>query len=44
MDPVAERIGVRSIPPRERHPVIFTTFERLAPGAALELVNDHCGG
>lgn len=34
-------LDLRSIPPRERHPVIFTSFERLAAGQVLELVNDH---
>jgi uncharacterized protein (DUF2249 family) len=27
--------------PRERHPKIFSTFEALAPGETLRLVNDH---
>ena len=35
------RIDVRSIVPRERHPLIFSTFGALAPGQSLELVNDH---
>ena len=35
------RIDVRTIPPRERHPLIFSTFGNLAAGQALELVNDH---
>ncbi|BAU47934.1 hemerythrin [Sulfurifustis variabilis] len=34
-------IDVRTIPPRERHPLIFNTFGQLAPGQALLLVNDH---
>ncbi|WP_428420720.1 DUF2249 domain-containing protein [Methylibium sp.] len=34
-------LDVRSIPPRERHPLIFSTFQSLRPGATLELVNDH---
>lgn len=34
-------VDVRSIPPRERHPLIFGTFDTLAPGEALLLVNDH---
>jgi uncharacterized protein (DUF2249 family) len=41
MTPIATRIDVRTITPRERHPLIFSTFEGLAPGEALELVNDH---
>ena len=34
-------IDVRSIVPRERHPLIFNTFDQLAPGDAFLLVNDH---
>jgi len=34
-------VDVRSIPPRERHPLIFGTFDGLAPGEALLLINDH---
>lgn len=34
-------IDVRDIAPRERHPLIFGTFDTLAPGEALLLVNDH---
>lgn len=34
-------VDVREIPPRERHPLIFQTFDGLAPGAAFVLVNDH---
>lgn len=35
------QVDVRSIPPRDRHPLIFDTFDRLQPGEAMELVNDH---
>jgi uncharacterized protein (DUF2249 family) len=34
-------VDVRPVPPRERHPLIFQTFDQLAPGEALVLVNDH---
>jgi len=34
-------IDVRDIAPRERHPLIFSTFHRLAVGETFELVNDH---
>ncbi|RZL91345.1 MAG: DUF2249 domain-containing protein [Variovorax sp.] len=27
--------------PRDRHPLIFSTFDALAPGQSLQLVNDH---
>lgn len=35
------RLDVREMPPRERHSTIFATFESLAPGQAIDLVNDH---
>jgi uncharacterized protein (DUF2249 family) len=34
-------IDVRQIPPRDRHPLIFQTFDALAPGDSFILVNDH---
>ena len=34
-------IDVRTVIPRERHPLIFSTFRNLAPGDAFLLVNDH---
>jgi uncharacterized protein (DUF2249 family) len=34
-------VDVRVIPPRERHPMIFETFDHLRPGESFELVNDH---
>lgn len=34
-------IDVRTVAPRERHPLIFSTFEALGPGEAFTLVNDH---
>jgi len=34
-------LDVRTIVPRERHPLIFHTFDALAPGESFELVNDH---
>lgn len=38
---VKATIDVRTIAPRERHPLIFSTFDTLLPGQALLLVNDH---
>lgn len=35
------QIDVRSIQPRDRHPLIFQTFDNLRPGESFELVNDH---
>jgi uncharacterized protein (DUF2249 family) len=34
-------VDVRSIAPRDRHPLIFSTFSGLAAGQAMQLVNDH---
>ena len=34
-------IDVRTIVPRERHPLIFDTFNALDAGDAFLLVNDH---
>jgi uncharacterized protein (DUF2249 family) len=34
-------LDLRTIPPRERHPLIFGRFDALATGQALQLVNDH---
>lgn len=34
-------LDVRQIAPRERHPLIFQTFENLGPGASFILLNDH---
>lgn len=35
------RIDVRDMVPRERHPLIFRTFDELAAGESFELINDH---
>lgn len=34
-------IDVRTVPPRERHPLLFRTFDELPAGQSFELVNDH---
>ena len=34
-------IDVRDMAPRERHPLIFATFDALHAGEAFLLVNDH---
>ena len=35
------QIDVRTISPPQRHPLIFGTFDALAPGESFEIVNDH---
>ena len=37
----ARVLAVRVIPPREKHPTIFSTFSELSPGESFVLVNDH---
>lgn len=39
--PDEKTIDVRTIAPRDRHPLIFRTFETLQVGEAFQLVNDH---
>jgi len=34
-------VDVRPLAPREKHPTIFGTFDSLASGESLILVNDH---
>lgn len=36
-----QQIDVRTIAPRQRHPLIFSTFDALSVGDSFELVNDH---
>jgi uncharacterized protein (DUF2249 family) len=42
-DPTREpvQLDVRVIPPREKHPAIFQTFDALECGERFVLVNDH---
>ena len=35
------QLDVRAIPPREKHPTIFRTFDALESGQSLLLLNDH---
>ena len=37
----ARELDVRVIPPREKHPAIFQTFESIEPGSFFVLINDH---
>lgn len=34
-------LDVRPILPREKHPTIHATFEKLSPGQSMTLINDH---
>ncbi|MDZ4175036.1 MAG: DUF2249 domain-containing protein [Hydrogenophaga sp.] len=37
----APTVDLRSIAPRERHALVFSTFKALLPGGSMELINDH---
>lgn len=39
--PASATLDLRRVAPAERHPLVFATFDGLAVGEALELVNDH---
>jgi uncharacterized protein (DUF2249 family) len=34
-------LDVRALPPREKHPTIFNTFDALPRGQSFVLLNDH---
>lgn len=34
-------LDIRIVPPREKHPAIFRTFDALEPGQSFTLINDH---
>ncbi len=40
-DTTEKTVDVRNTAPAQRHPLIFGTFEELAPGQSFVLVNDH---
>ncbi|HYE82285.1 MAG TPA: DUF2249 domain-containing protein [Clostridia bacterium] len=35
------QVDARKYEPREKHPVIFKTFDSLKPRQKMELINDH---
>lgn len=36
-----KELDVRVVPPPEKHPAIFRTFDALGKGEAFTLINDH---
>lgn len=36
-----KELNVTLIAPRERHPLIFMTFDAMERGGSFELINDH---
>ncbi len=41
MDERIIKLDLRDLPPAERHGTIFELWDRLAPGQAILLINDH---
>ena len=41
MPQFAAQVDARIYPPRDKHNVIFQTFNDLKKGEAMELINDH---
>jgi len=35
------QLDIRVVPPPEKHPTIFRTFDALQPGEGFTLINDH---
>lgn len=35
------QVDARKYEPKDKHPVIFNTWESLLPGELMELINDH---
>ena len=40
-EPTVVTLDVREMPPRQRHPTIFSQLDALNSGDILRLVNDH---
>ncbi len=41
MTQFAAKVDARKYEPRDKHTVIFDTFNKLNPGEVMELTNDH---
>ena len=41
MTTIARELALRVIPPRDKHPTIFRTFDELAKGQSMVIINDH---
>lgn len=38
---IVKELDIRPVPPREKHPTIFATFDTLQKEEILQLINDH---
>jgi uncharacterized protein (DUF2249 family) len=36
-----QQLDIRPVPPPQKHPLILQTFDALAVGETLQLINDH---
>jgi len=36
-----KQLDIRPVPPRDKHPKIFQTFDALKSGEQFQLINDH---
>ncbi|MCQ6273931.1 DUF2249 domain-containing protein [Bacillus sp. V3B] len=41
MSTFAATVMAPDYPPREKHPIIFNTFDSLQSGESMQLINDH---
>lgn len=41
LTPYGTKVDVREVAPRDRHPLIFSSFRSLGLGETMELINDH---
>lgn len=41
IESTSRQIDVREIAPRDRHPLIFSTFRGLEGAESMEIINDH---
>jgi uncharacterized protein (DUF2249 family) len=41
MENFSAQVDARKYEPKDKHPVIFKTFDSLKPGEKMELINDH---
>jgi uncharacterized protein (DUF2249 family) len=38
---IYKELDIRPVSPREKHPTIFATFDKLLSGETFQLINDH---
>lgn len=38
---IIKELDIRPVPPRDKHPTIFATFDALSVNTGFQLINDH---